>query len=130
MESKKTYRGHNYLEIDCIADNTMMASSITKSAYSLSSNIVVDIAYVIEGCTSDELPERCFATFTILNLNVDNALRWSKPNEKNQTDDSKNKLIDVDNETANDDNTQNNGTKNNDESDDDQSDLLAALELD
>jgi len=131
---QRTYRGHNYLEIDCIADNTMMASTITKSAYSLSNSIVVDIVYVIEGNNSDELPERCLGGFTIMNLNVDNALPLSKSNENIQSTNNENiskqtSSNEVANTNTNATNTQNNDT-NNEESDDDHMDLLAALELD
>ena len=62
---QRCYRGSNYLEIDCEADNSLIASQITKAAYHISTYLVIDIMLTIEGQKRDQLPERCLGGFQI-----------------------------------------------------------------
>eukprot|EP01084_Bolivina_argentea_P090865 163638_1 len=62
---QRCYRGSNYLEIDCEADHTLIASQITKAAYHISNYLVIDIMLTIEGQDENELPERCIGGFRI-----------------------------------------------------------------
>jgi len=62
---QRCYRGRNYLEVDCEADNNYIAAQITKAAYHISTYLVVDIMLTLEGRQRKELPERCLGGFTL-----------------------------------------------------------------
>jgi len=64
------YRGENYLEIDIEADSTKLAQKVVKGAHGVSKQIIVDIVWVIEGCQSSELPERCLGGVRLFNVDV------------------------------------------------------------
>merc|ERR1719242_1427219 len=72
---QRCYRGVNYLEIDCEADNNYIAGQITKAAYHISTYLVVDIVLTIEGQKRSELPERCLAGFTLRYPDTTKAVR-------------------------------------------------------
>merc|ERR1712173_163056 len=62
---QRSYRGRNYLEIDCEADSNVVARQITKAAYCVSTYLAVDIMITIEGQKKSELPERAIGGFRI-----------------------------------------------------------------
>eukprot|EP00483_Globobulimina_turgida_P004467 UN04476 len=62
---QRCYRGTNYLEIDCEADNSMLVAQIAKAAYHISTYLVFDVVITIEGQQENQLPERILGGFQI-----------------------------------------------------------------
>merc|ERR1712113_763483 len=86
---QRCYRGINYLEIDCEADQSLIASQITKAAYHISTYLVVDIMLTIEGRSDNELPERCIGGFQIRYVDSTKAIKLiNKDNHNTQSDDN------------------------------------------
>ena len=85
---QRCYRGNNYLEIDCEADQSLIASQITKAAYHISTYLVVDIMLTIEGQSKKQLPERCIAGFQIRYVDSTKAIKLSHDDDDDNDDDS------------------------------------------
>ena len=72
---QRSYRGSNYLEIDCEADQNIVARQITKAAWHISTYLAVDIMLTIEGQKNDELPERALGGFRIKHVDTTKAIK-------------------------------------------------------
>merc|ERR1712228_480862 len=72
---QRSYRGRNYLEIDCEADQNIVARQITKAAWHISTYLVIDIVLTIEGQKHKELPERAIGGFRIKYVDTTKAIK-------------------------------------------------------
>lgn len=68
--AQKSFRGLNYLEIDCVADQSMIAAKLTQAASMLSTCLVIDIMFTIEGRNERELPERMLCGYQFHYLDI------------------------------------------------------------
>lgn len=61
-------RGDNFMEIDVDIGSSMMANAIVHLAFGNVTSLTVDLAFVLEGQTSNELPERILGAIRFANL--------------------------------------------------------------
>ena len=59
-------RGPNYLEVDVDVASSSVAATVVGLVQGATKALVVDMGVVLEGHTSDELPERCAPPLTLL----------------------------------------------------------------
>jgi len=64
------FRGENYFEIDFVADANTLAWGAIKIAYPASKSIIVDLSYILQAETEDELPELAFAGIQLQRIDL------------------------------------------------------------
>ena len=69
------FRGKNYFEIDCHADDSIISAGILKVCHRFSKQIVVDMSWVIQGESEEELPEKVLLGVSIHHLDFNNTDR-------------------------------------------------------
>jgi len=63
-------RGENYFELDIMADQSTLAWGAIKIAYPASKSIIVDLSYILQAETEDELPELAFAGIQLQRIDL------------------------------------------------------------
>ncbi|KAL3818432.1 hypothetical protein ACJIZ3_004337 [Penstemon smallii] len=90
------HRGPNYLEIDVDIGSSAIATAILRLALGCVTSVTVDMGFLVEGQTEEELPERLFGAVRICQMEmssctfVDNITPTSKilpMNSENEDDD-------------------------------------------
>lgn len=66
-------RGENFMEIDVDIGSSMMANAIVHLAFGYVTSLTVDLAFVLEGQTPNELPERILGAIRFANLDPEMA---------------------------------------------------------
>lgn len=66
-------RGENYLEIDCDVGSSKIASMLCGQVVRFAASVVVDLAFLIESTTVEELPERCLGNVRLHRPNLTKA---------------------------------------------------------
>jgi len=67
------FRGPNYFELDLDVASSAIAARITRLAVGYSKNVVVDIGFVLQGNTSEELPEHMMCAVRCKKIDVETA---------------------------------------------------------
>lgn len=70
--------GHNYLELDVDVGGTALSRGLTTMVFGYFSHVVVEIAFLIEANTEEELPEYLLGAFQLNHLDITKAV-WVKP---------------------------------------------------
>ncbi|XP_071734873.1 protein ENHANCED DISEASE RESISTANCE 2-like [Rutidosis leptorrhynchoides] len=68
--------GKNYLEMDVDVGSSTSAKVLAGKAFSCFSSLIVDMAFVIQGNTQEELPEHLIGAFRLSHLDVSKAV-WA-----------------------------------------------------
>lgn len=72
-------RGDNFIEMDVDIGSSMMANAIVHLAFGYVTSLTVDLAFVLEGQTPSELPERILGTIRFANLDPASASSLDSP---------------------------------------------------
>ncbi|KAI3799380.1 hypothetical protein L1987_34677 [Smallanthus sonchifolius] len=70
--------GKNYLEMDVDVGSSACARGVAGKTFSCFSNLIMEIAFVIQATTRDELPEHLLGACRLSNLDVSKAV-WANP---------------------------------------------------
>uniref|UniRef100_K3WVF6 PH domain-containing protein n=1 Tax=Globisporangium ultimum (strain ATCC 200006 / CBS 805.95 / DAOM BR144) TaxID=431595 RepID=K3WVF6_GLOUD len=79
---QKYFQGKQYLEIDYDIGSSTVAASISKLLLGYSRDLIIDLAFVIEGQTSLELPERVLGCVRLDCIDVRHAMQYTKPSKE------------------------------------------------
>lgn len=71
-------RGKNYLEMDIDVGSSATARVVAGKTFSCFSSLIIDIAFVIQANTREELPEQLFGAFRLSHLDISKAV-WANP---------------------------------------------------
>ncbi|KAH7839936.1 hypothetical protein Vadar_010502 [Vaccinium darrowii] len=66
----KYYRGENYLEIDVDIGSSAIANAVLKLALGYVTAVTVDMGFVVEGQTEEELPEKLFGAVRVCQMEM------------------------------------------------------------
>ncbi|GAB9468553.1 Phosphoinositol transporter [Globisporangium polare] len=75
---QKYFQGKQYLEVDYDIGSSTVAASICKLLLGYSRDLIIDLAFVIEGQTSLELPERVLGTVRLDCIDLRHAVQFTK----------------------------------------------------
>lgn len=75
---QKYFQGKQYLEIGYDIGSSTVAASICKLLLGYSRDLIIDLAFVIEGQTSYELPERVLGTVRLDCIDLRHAVQYTK----------------------------------------------------
>ncbi|KAH1067242.1 hypothetical protein J1N35_032229 [Gossypium stocksii] len=67
------YRGDNYLEIDVDVASSAVANAILHLALGCATSVVIDMGFVVEGQTEDELPEKLIGAVRVSKMEMSSA---------------------------------------------------------
>lgn len=79
---QKYFQGKQYLEVDYDIGSSTVAASISKLLLGYSRDLIIDLAFVIEGQTSLELPERVLGCVRLDCIDVRHAMQYTKPSKE------------------------------------------------
>uniref|UniRef100_A0A0D9X4G7 Protein ENHANCED DISEASE RESISTANCE 2 C-terminal domain-containing protein n=1 Tax=Leersia perrieri TaxID=77586 RepID=A0A0D9X4G7_9ORYZ len=82
--SCKYIQGSNFIEIDVDVGSSIVANAIVHLAFGYVQTLTVDLAFLIEGQTESELPERLLAAVRFSELNPGSAGVYEVPSEEQQ----------------------------------------------
>ncbi|GBG78949.1 hypothetical protein CBR_g28664 [Chara braunii] len=68
------HRGENYLEIDVDIGSSVVANGVLSLVFSFITSLVVDMGFVIQGNTEEELPEQLFGTVRVSKVELSSAV--------------------------------------------------------
>lgn len=71
------FRGEQYFEVDIDICSSMVANRVTGLVLGYTKKLVIDLGFVIEGQTPDELPERLFGSVRLKHVDLDKAKKLS-----------------------------------------------------
>ncbi|MCL7023379.1 hypothetical protein MKW94_011268 [Papaver nudicaule] len=83
--SCKYFVGENYIEVDVDIGASMVANAIVHLAFGYITTLTVDLAFLIEGQTESELPERILGAVRFSELNPNSARPVEPPSEGSTT---------------------------------------------
>ncbi|KAK8805734.1 hypothetical protein WA158_002390 [Blastocystis sp. Blastoise] len=69
-----------YFEVDFDMDSNSVAKNMAKMMFGNSSSMVIDIGFLIQGDSSNELPERMIGSFRLVHVNINEAMQNSVAN--------------------------------------------------
>ncbi|GFP79339.1 protein enhanced disease resistance 2-like [Phtheirospermum japonicum] len=67
-------RGHNYLEIDVDIGSSTVAKGVLGLVIGVITTLVVDMAFLVQGNTPEELPERLIGAVRLSHLELSSAI--------------------------------------------------------
>lgn len=74
--------GSSYIEVDIDIGSSVVANAIVHLAFGYITTITVDLAFLIESQTQEELPERILGAVRFSELKMDSALQYDMPSEE------------------------------------------------
>lgn len=83
--SCKYHQGVNFMEVDVDIGGSMFASAVVHLAFGYITTLTVDLAFIIEGQTDDELPERILGAVRMINLDPASATSVDLPAEEDDS---------------------------------------------
>ncbi|KAH6768203.1 ENHANCED DISEASE RESISTANCE-like protein [Perilla frutescens var. frutescens] len=75
--------GENFVEVDIDVGSSMVASAVVHLAFGYLTTLTIDLAFLIEGQTESELPERILGAIRLSELNAAAATQMELPSEGN-----------------------------------------------
>lgn len=73
--------GENFIEVDIDVGSSMVANAIVHLAFGYLTTLTVDLAFLIEGQTESELPERILGAIRFSELDIAAATQIELPSE-------------------------------------------------
>ncbi|KAJ9540440.1 hypothetical protein OSB04_026946 [Centaurea solstitialis] len=71
-------RGQNYLEMDVDVGSSAVARGLASKTFSCFTSLIIEIAFVLQANTEEELPEHLFGAFRVNYLDISKAC-WANP---------------------------------------------------
>ncbi|KAF0717635.1 hypothetical protein AaE_010819, partial [Aphanomyces astaci] len=69
------HRGPNYFEVDIDISSNSVANTVVGMVKGVTKVLVVDLAFLLESQSEEELPEAILGTVRLQNVSLDNPLR-------------------------------------------------------